>query len=144
MQTWTFPTVIEKLGDDDFLATFPDVPEAMTGGGSLSEVRDNAADALEEAILAYLAHGRPIPSPREPRGREEAIILDPVTAARAALATAMRTKKISNVALAKSLGKTEGAIRRLTDGSSPVKIDTVLQALNALGARAVLAVVEVG
>jgi predicted RNase H-like HicB family nuclease len=91
MQTWAFPAVIEKLGDDDFLATFPDVPEARTGGASLAEVRENAADALEEAILAYLAHGRPIPNPREPRGGEQAIILDPVTAARAALATAMRT-----------------------------------------------------
>ena len=91
MQTWTFPAVIEKLGDDDFLATFPDVPEARTGGASLAEVRENAADVLEEAILAYLAHGRPIPSPREPIGGEEAIILDPVTAARAGLATAMWT-----------------------------------------------------
>jgi antitoxin HicB len=142
MQTWIFPAVIEKLGDDDFLATFPDVPEAMTGGASLAEVRENAVDALEEAILAYLAHGRPIPTPREPGGGEEAVILDPVTAARAALATAMRAKKISNVALAKTLGKTEGAIRRLTDGSSAVKIDTVLQAMNALGARAILAVLE--
>jgi antitoxin HicB len=142
MQTWIFPAVIEKLGDDDFLATFPDVPEAMTGGASLAEVRENAVDALEEAILAYLAHGQPIPTPREPGGGEEAVILDPVTAARAALATAMRAKKVSNVALAKTLGKTEGAIRRLTDGSSAVKIDTVLQAMNALGARAILAVLE--
>ena len=67
-QTWAFPAVIEKLGDDDFSATFPDVPEAMTGGASLAEVRENAADALEEPILAYLAHGRPVPDPREPRG----------------------------------------------------------------------------
>jgi predicted RNase H-like HicB family nuclease len=109
MQTWIFPAVIEKLGDDDFLANFPDVPEARTGGASLVEVRENAADALEEAILGYLARGRPIPSPREPRGGEEAIILDPVTAARAALATAIRMKRISNVALAKTLGKKGGS-----------------------------------
>jgi antitoxin HicB len=140
MQTWAYPAVIEKLGDDDFLATFPDLPEAMTGGGSLAEVRENAADALEEAILDYLADGRPIPAPRDPREGEEAVILDPVTAARATLATVMREKKISNVALAKTLGKSEGAIRRLTDGSSVVKIDTVLQAMNAVGARAMLAV----
>jgi predicted RNase H-like HicB family nuclease len=56
MRTWTFPAVIEKLRDDDFLATFPDVPEARTGGASLAEVRENTAYALEEAILAYLAH----------------------------------------------------------------------------------------
>jgi antitoxin HicB len=139
VRTWAFPAVIERLGDDDFVATFPDVPEAMTGAASLAEVRENAADALEEAILAYLARGRPIPAPREPGGGEEAIILDPVTAARAALANAMRAKNISNVALAKTLGKSEGAVRRLTDGSKAVKIDTVLQAMNAVGARAVLA-----
>jgi predicted RNase H-like HicB family nuclease len=89
MQTWIFTPVIEKLGNDDFLATFPDVPEAMTGGASLAEVRDNAAGALEEAILAYLAQGRPIPAPRGPRRGEEVVILDPVTAARAALAPAV-------------------------------------------------------
>jgi antitoxin HicB len=132
--------LIEKLGEEDFLATFPDVPEAMTGGGTLAEVRENAAGALEEAILGYLALGRPIPAPRDPRAGEEAVILDPVTAARAALVTVMREKKISTVALAKTLGKTEGAIRRLTDVSSAVKIDTVLAAMNAVGARAVLAV----
>ena len=93
MQTWAFPALIEKLGDDDFLATFPDIPEALTGAASLAEARENAADVLEEAILAYLAHGRPIPAPREPRGGEEAIILDPVTAARAALTTAMRASR---------------------------------------------------
>ncbi len=53
------------------------MPEARTGGASLAEVRENAADALEEAILAYLARGRPIPAPREPHGGEEAVILDP-------------------------------------------------------------------
>ena len=57
MQTWAFPALIEKLGDDDFLATFPDIPEALTGGASLAEARENAADALEEAILAYLRTG---------------------------------------------------------------------------------------
>jgi antitoxin HicB len=140
MQTWSFPATIQRLGEDDYLATFPDVPEAMTGGGSLAEVRENASDALEEAILAYLAAGRAIPLPRDPGEGEEAVVLDPVTAARAALATVMREKKISNVALAKTLGKSEGAVRRLTDGSSAVKIDTVLAAMNALGARAVLTV----
>jgi predicted RNase H-like HicB family nuclease len=57
MQTWIFPAGIEKLGGDDFLTTFLDLPEAMTGGSSLAEVRYNAPDALEEAILAYLAQG---------------------------------------------------------------------------------------
>src|ERR1700691_4427250 len=89
MQTWAFPALIAKLGDDDFLATCPDIPEAMTGAASLAEARENAADALEEAILAYLAHGRPIPAPRQPGCGAETVIVDPVTAAPAARATAL-------------------------------------------------------
>jgi antitoxin HicB len=139
MQTWAFPAVIEKHGEDDYVATFPDIPEAITGGGSAAEARLNAADALEEAVLAYLAAGRPVPSPREAQTGEEPIAMDPVTASRAVLAEAMREQKVSNVALAKTLGKSEGAIRRLTDGQTEVKIDTVLKALAALGRRTALA-----
>jgi hypothetical protein len=42
------------------------------------------------------------------------------------------------------LGKSEAAIRRLTDGSSGVEIDAVLRAMNAVGARAILGVLEAG
>ena len=70
MQTWAYPAQIEDQGGDGFLVTFPDVPEVITGGDTLAEVRVNAADALEEAILAYMALGRAIPptAPR-PQGR---------------------------------------------------------------------------
>ena len=138
MQTWAYPARIEDQGVDGFLVTFPDVPEAITGGDTLAEARANAADALEEAILAYMAMGRAIPPPRAARKGEQLIVLDPVTAARAILAQAMATDHVTNVALAKRLGKSEGAVRRLTDGATGVKIDTVLEALEAVGRRAVL------
>ena len=138
MQTWAFPVVIEQHGADDFVATFPDIPGAVTGGGTLDAVRINAADALEEAILHLMSQGEAIPAPRAAGAGEELVLLDPVTAARAILAEAMRRGGISNVALAKRLGRTEGAIRRLTDGTSGVKIDTVIEALTAVGKRTVL------
>lgn len=138
MQTWAYPAKIEDQGPDSFLVTFPDVPEAITGGGTLEEARANAADALEEAILGYMAMGLVIPEPREALGHEELVVLDPVTAARAILAQAMRKDRVTNVALAKRLGKSEGAVRRLTDGATGVKIDTVLEALDAVGRRTVL------
>lgn len=142
MQTWAYPAVIEAFGADDFIVRFPDVPEALTGGGTLAEARANAADALEEAILGYMAHGVPIPLPRAAREGEQLIALDPVTAARAVLAESMRAGLVSNTALARKLGKSEGAVRRLTDGATGVKIDTVLDALAALGKTTALAVVE--
>ncbi len=138
MQTWAYPARIEDQGVDGFLVTFPDVPEALTGADTLAGARINAADALEEAILAYMAMGRAIPEPREAQDHEELVVLDPVTAARAILAQAMRADRVSNVTLAKRLGKSEGAVRRLTDGATGVKIDTVLEALDAVGRRTVL------
>ena len=141
MQTWAYPAQIEDQGSDGFLVTFPDVPEAITGADTLEDARASAADALEEAILAYMAMGRAIPEPRDAQGHEELVILDPVTAARAILAQAMRTDQLSNVALAKRLGKSEGAVRRLTDGATGVKIDTVLEALNAVGRKTVLSLI---
>ncbi len=141
MQTWAFPARIERHADDDYVVTFPDIAEAMTGGSSEREALSLAADALEEAVLAYLAAGRSVPQPREAQAGELLIPLDPTTAARAVLAQIMRDQKVSNVALALKLAKSEGAVRRLTDGATGVKIETVLQALVALGQRAALSLV---
>lgn len=140
MQTWIYPAVLELDEDGATNVSFPDVPEALTGHRDRSAALTLGADALEEALLAYLADGRSIPLPREAREGEVAVALDPVTAARCALATAMRDQRISNVALAARLGKSEGAVRRLVDGTTGVKIETVVQALRAAGRRASLSV----
>jgi len=87
-----------------------------------------------DQFIRRAACGRPIPSPRAAAGIEDLIVLDVVTAARAALAEVMRFNGISNAALARALGKSEGAVRRLVDGTTGVKIDTVLQALAATAA----------
>jgi antitoxin HicB len=134
VQVWAYPAHVAEDSPGDWLVTFDDLPEALTGGRTREEALHNAADALEEAVLAYLARGRPIPAPRAAAEGEELIVLDVVTAARAALAEVMRTNGISNAALARGVGRSEGAVRRLVDGTTGVKIDTVLQALAATAA----------
>ena len=141
MQTWTYPATYEHHSDDGYVVRFREFPEAITGGDTLQESRELAADALDVIVRDYLAHGRSIPPPREAAEGEEIVPLDPVTASRAALAFAMAERKVSNVALAKMLGKSEGAVRRLVDGSTSVNIDAVLQALAAVGSRVALTVV---
>ncbi len=138
MLTWTYPARIERHADDEYVVSFPDVPEALTSARTEGEALALAEDAIEEAILGYLAQGRAVPQPRPAKNGERAAPLDPTTAARAALADKMREQRVSNVALAARLDKSEGAVRRLIDGRTGVKIDTVLDALDALGARAVL------
>jgi antitoxin HicB len=138
MRTWTYPAQIARAEEGDFVVRFPDFPEALTGADTFEEAAAQAEDALEVAVLENLASGRIIPQPRSATKGEVDVALDPVTASRAALANIMRERKITNVALAARLGKSEGAIRRLTDGSANVKIDTVIEALKSLGGKAIL------
>jgi antitoxin HicB len=80
MQTWTYPAVLEHR-EGEIIVRFPDFPEALTGADTLDDALALAADALEEAVLGYLDAGRHVPSPRLAAKGEEAITLDPHTAA---------------------------------------------------------------
>jgi antitoxin HicB len=135
--TWTYPAVFEREGDE-VVVHFPDVPEALTGASTMEEARLLAADALEEAILHYLAEGMPIPLPRAANKGEEAVALDPISAGRAAVAILMAQGRISNVALADRMAKDEKVVRRIVSGKGNVTMQTITVALKALGASPAL------
>ncbi|WP_158918067.1 type II toxin-antitoxin system HicB family antitoxin [Caulobacter sp. S45] len=82
MPIWAFPAVFQEEEAGDWVVTFPDIPEVVTGADSLEAARLEAADALEEAILAYMADGRAVPSPRAAGEGEELVTLAPGTASR--------------------------------------------------------------
>ena len=138
--TWTYPAVFETHLDGEILVRFPDFPEALTGADTQAGAMSLAADALEAVVLAYLADGRAVPTPGAAGAGQVAVALDPTTAARAALAETMRTQRVTHAALARRMDRTEGAVRRLTNGAASVKIETVLDALATLGRRATLSV----
>jgi antitoxin HicB len=139
--TWSYPAVFQRL-DDEVIVRFPDVPEALTGASTLEEARALAADALEEAVLAYLAEGRAVPAPRKAAKGEEAVILDPLTAGRAAVANLMAAQHVSKVALASRMRRDEKVVRRIVGGAGGVTMENVTAALKALGARPALALEE--
>jgi antitoxin HicB len=142
MQTtsWRYPAVFDREADGEIDVRFPDIPEVLTGAATLDEARALAADALDEAVLAYLADGRPVPAPSPVRGGQEAVALDPLTAGRAAVQLRMRALGISKVALAERMHKDEKVVRRILDGRGAVQMANVTQALRALGAEPVLSV----
>ena len=51
--------------DGGFVVTFPDVPEAITGGDDRDEALTMAADALSVALAGYMIEGHrfPVPGP---------------------------------------------------------------------------------
>ena len=60
---YSYPCRIERDGDD-WLASFPDVPEALTGGSDYEQTVELAADALATALSRiYVERGRELPTP---------------------------------------------------------------------------------
>ena len=107
----------ELVTDDRgaLVATFPDVPEAITGANGRPEALHLAADALAAALAGYVQDGRDIPEPSEPADRQELVAVDAVTAAKLSIYSAMRAQGISEAELARRIGASAPAVRKLTD-----------------------------
>jgi antitoxin HicB len=127
---------------DGYLVTFPDLPEAITGGEDEAEAIANAMDALEVCLLTYVEKGLPLPQPtnRPPTRGERSILPSAATAAKLAFIQAFRESGLTRVSLAKQLGKAEGEVRRMLDPYHPTKLPALENALRALGKRLVVTV----
>lgn len=131
---------IEPDPEGGFLVTFPDVPEAITAGTTLTEARANASEALGLALRGYLVLDRPLPTPATKR---EGLVEVPVNAAAAlklAVVEAFNASGISKSDLARRLGKAEGEARRILDPDHPTKVQALEAALAALGKEIVISV----
>ena len=130
---------------DGFVVTFPDFPEANTGGANEIEALDNAGEALELTVLSYVKEGRTLPQPTALPQRGGGYHLVSVSAyahAKIALIEAFRASGISRAALAARLGKGETEVRRMLDPLHATKLSSIEQALALLGKRLVLRVVD--
>ena len=121
------------------LVSFPDIPEALTEGADEPEALSEAVDCLVAALGGYVSGRRDIPRASPARGRP-VVELPALVAAKVALYQAMREQKVTNVALAKRLELSEGAVRRLVDLDHRSHIEQVATALEELGKRLVVEV----
>ena len=128
---YVYPLTLEPDEMGRVVASFPDVPEALTDGRDEQEALTEARDALRAALAGYVQERRPLPHPSRRKGPQ--IALSPLLAAKLALYQAMRERGLSNVALAARLGVSEGAVRRLVDPDHASRIERVDAALAVLG-----------
>ena len=135
---YAYPCVIEPDGDGGFLAAFPDVPEAVTGGRERSEAAAMAEDALAVALAGYVHAKRSIPVPGAPASGQSLVAVPPVVAAKLALYSAMREQRIAKADLASRLGVSESSARKLADPDRPSRISHVLKALRAVGRNLII------
>ncbi|RYC10157.1 type II toxin-antitoxin system HicB family antitoxin [Ciceribacter ferrooxidans] len=118
-----------------FVATFDDVPEAITEGEDMADAREMAADALGVALLTYLEMKRPLP---EAKASGEMISPDPEVAAKIAVIETFIEAGLTRTELARRLGRDEKEVRRILDPDTPTKLPMLAAALAAMGKRLVI------
>lgn len=137
---YTFPALIEPDPDGGFLVTFPDVPEAITGGTDMALARANAVEALGLALRGYLAFGQPLPRPKAKRKGLVPIPVEASTALKLAVVEAFGASGLTKSELASRLGKGENEARRVLDPDHPTKLPVLEAALAVLGKEVVVSV----
>lgn len=73
-----------------FVVSFPDVPGALTGANDRAEALELAGDALSVMQAGYVKDRKSIPVPSPALDGQEIVAVDPVTAAKLELYSAMR------------------------------------------------------
>ena len=130
---YAYPCTLVPEDGGGFFVSFPDVPEALTGGGDRLEALRMAEDALAVALAGYVHAGWDIPVPSAVAEKQHLVPLPPVVAAKLALYSAMRAQGVTKVALGEKLGVSESAVRKLVNPEHRSHIGQVKNALRALG-----------
>jgi antitoxin HicB len=134
-----YSVLIEPDDNGTFLVTCPDLPEVTSFGEDEEDSLRRAADAIEEALAARIAHRDDIPAPSPPtRGRQ--VVLPPLTVAKVELYRAARAAGTSKAELGRRLGWHAPQVDRLFDLRHHSKIEQIDQALRAIGKRVVISV----
>ena len=137
--TATYPaSFLPEEGGKGFHVRFPDLPEALTGGGDLEETRDQAADCLAEALAGRIRRGDAIPKPSKPKREQHLVSVPLYLAPKLALYLAMREGGVRNTELARRLGVSETVVRRMLNPKHATKPERIQAALTELGKRIVI------
>ncbi|RKG33408.1 type II toxin-antitoxin system HicB family antitoxin [Acinetobacter guerrae] len=127
--------IIEDKKDGVFVVEFRDIPEALTQGETLDEAKDMAQDALITAMDFYFEDRRAVPKPTDPLSGEYLIELPLSVWSKVLLLNTMLEQNVTQSDLAKRLGKPRQEVNRIIDLNHSTKIDTIADALKALGKK---------
>lgn len=138
---YAYPCNLTPDEDGGLVVTFPDVPEAITGGENRSQALEMAEDALATALAGYVHEKWEIPVPSALDEGQDLVAVPTVVAAKLALYSAMRAQHVTKVELAGRLGISESAVRKLADPDHRSHISQVQKALRAVGHMVVVDVI---
>jgi antitoxin HicB len=130
-----YPVKLQRDTNGTILATFPDVPGAVTFGDTREDALARALDALLAVLVAMVDDRDRIPMPSQPRRGQPTVVLPVLEEAKLHLYTAMRTAKVSKTEMARRLNCHLPQIDRLLDLNHASRLDQVEAAFRVLGKR---------
>jgi antitoxin HicB len=125
---------LERQKNGWWLVRFPGIPEAVTEGKTEEQARATALDCVITALEGYMKAGKPLPREGAGHSGPDRAVLPSLVTAKLAVYETMRAGGWSKVKLAKELGMSENAVRRLLDlrhSSHMWIIDEALTKMNA-------------
>lgn len=143
--SYSYKAILTSDPDGGFVVTFPDVPEAITGGVTRSEALEMAEDALTVALLGRIDDEAALPIAAASGGELVPVAVPARFAAKIALIEAFRAAQsadatINQSELARRLGVDHKEIRRRLDPDHKTKLPALEETLKALGKRLVVSV----
>ena len=139
MRNLEYPCQVTVAPEGDVVLTFPDIPEAITGGDSREDALGLAQDCLSVALTFYLEKNAPLPTPSRPKRGQVAISPYLQVALKAALLEALRESGERPADLARKLGTDHKSATRILDPGHATRIDTLEKALGVIGKRVTIA-----
>jgi antitoxin HicB len=130
-----YPACFIPEQDDGYSVTFRDLPEANAFGDDLEETLQAAMYGLAVALEFRIRDDEPWPEPSHALEGERLISLPVLIEAKLALMRRMDETGTSRVELARMLGLSEGAVRRLLRFDHRSHIGQIEAALERLGSR---------
>jgi len=130
----SYPARMARDGEG-FCVSFPDIPEALTSGASREEALAMAADALTTAMDFYFEDRRPVPVPSQLKRGQLMVDLPASISAKVLLLNEMLRQDVRPAELARRMNVRPQEVNRITTLGHPTKIDTISQALAAIGKR---------
>lgn len=131
---YAYPVDLEPDDNDTILVTFPDVPGAITFGGTEAEALEHAVDALETILNSYVAGRRDIPLPSPANGRPT-VSPTLLGSLKVILYIAMRARGWRKADLARALEIDPRMVDRLLDIRHRSTVAQLDQALRACGGQ---------
>ncbi len=130
-----YPVTLKEDAKGMFVATFADIPEAITQGNTKDEALAAAQDALETALDFYFEDNRQVPTPSLAKRGQPVVELPASLSAKVLLLNEMIGQGVRPAELARRLNTTPQEVNRLTNVQHTTRIDRIAEALKVLGKR---------